>query len=413
MPKTEEVRRAEFRRMRHIASGMLLGAAVVFVIARILERTYPWMVFVRVTAEAAMIGGLADWFAVTALFRHPLGIPIPHTAIVPTRKDRVGHAIGQFVQKNFLNPDNIARRLKAANVTLYLADWIVQQENARKLSRQIGGALARGARTLRDEDVEDLIHTTVVKKVEKTPVAPLVGKLLGLLTADNRHQDLFDAAIKLMAKGVSENRQMIRDRIEEEAPWWLPDPVEKKIYEKIVLAIDNTLQQIRDNPEHPLRERFDEALAQFIDDLHNSPAAIAKADALKHDLLDAEAIRKFSGSLWDDVRDGLIRRAEAPERTTPDAIERALVKLGESVRSDPALIEKIDTWLVEMTAMVIDKYRDEVAELIEDTVKGWDPQATSNRIELAVGRDLQFIRINGTVVGGLAGLVIYCLTLLF
>jgi uncharacterized membrane-anchored protein YjiN (DUF445 family) len=399
--------------MRRIAGGMLFGAAVLFVFARILERTYPWMVFVRVTAEAAMIGGLADWFAVTALFRHPLGIPIPHTAIVPTRKDRVGHAIGQFVQKNFLNPDNIARRLKAARVTEYLADWISQTENARRLSRQIGAALASGARTLRDEDVEDLIHTTVVKKVEATPVAPLLGKMLGLLTEDNRHQELFDEAIKLMARGVSENRQMIRDRIQEEAPWWLPDPVEQKIYEKVVVAIDNTLQQIRDNPDHPLRERFDETLAKFIDDLHNSPSAIAKADAIKHDLLDAEAMRRFSSSLWEDVRDGLIRRAEKPERVTPDALERALVRLGETVRSDPALIEKIDTWLVEMTAMVVDKYRDEVAELIEDTVKGWDAEATSNRIELAVGRDLQFIRINGTVVGGLAGLLIYCITLLF
>ena len=177
-PRTDEVRRAEMARMKRIATGMLLGALAIFIVARLLEPSYPWLVFVRVTAEAAMIGGLADWFAVTALFRHPLGIPIPHTAIVASRKDRVGHSIGQFIQKNFLNPENIARRMRNARVTEWMAEWIIQPENARAVSRQIGSALAAGARTLRDEDVEDLIHTTVVKKVEKTPVAPLLGKLL-------------------------------------------------------------------------------------------------------------------------------------------------------------------------------------------------------------------------------------------
>lgn len=412
-PKTDDMRRAELAHMRRIATGMLLGAAVVFVIARLLEHTYPWMVFVRVTAEAAMIGGLADWFAVTALFRHPLGIPIPHTAIVPSRKDRVGRSMGQFVQRNFLNPDNIARRLRAARVTEYLATWISEPQNARTLSRHIGGAMAAGARTLKNEDVEELIHTTVSKKVHDTPVAPLLGKILGLLTADNRHQELFDEAIRLLAKGVAENRGMIRTRIEEESPWWMPEPVEDKIYERVVRAIDNTLQQIRDNPAHPLRERFDEALTKFVDKLHNEPAVIAKAENYKRELLDAQAMRRFSTTLWEDARDAIIAHAEKPERATPDAIERAIIKLGENILADPELLAKIDDWIVKAASMVADNFRDEVAGLISDTVEGWDPYVTSNRIELAVGRDLQFIRINGTVVGGLAGLIIYCLSLLF
>jgi uncharacterized membrane-anchored protein YjiN (DUF445 family) len=185
--RTDEVRRAELARMKRMASGMLLAAAVVFVIAHLLEPRYPWLTFLRVMSEAAMVGGLADWFAVTALFRYPLGIPIPHTAIVPNRKDRVGEAIGQFVQRNFLNPANISRRLRAAHLTQYLAEWISQPDNSRTLSRHIVGALGAGARTLRDEDVEELIHGVVVKKVAATPVAPLLGKLLVLLTADNRH----------------------------------------------------------------------------------------------------------------------------------------------------------------------------------------------------------------------------------
>lgn len=412
-PRTEEQRRAALRRMKRVATGMLLGAAVVFVVARLFEDTYPWLTFIRVTAEAAMVGGVADWFAVTALFRHPLGIPIPHTAIVPSRKDRVGLSMGQFVQKNFLNPDNIARRLRAANVTAFLSEWISEPANARTLARHIGSSLASAARSLRNEDVEDLIHSAVVKKVEKTEVAPLLGKFLGLLTAGNRHQELFDEAIGVMARGVRENRQLIRDRIEEESPWWLPDPVEEKIYEKVVAAIDNTLTQMRDNPAHPLRERFDEALARFINDLNHSPAAMEKAESIKHEILDAHAIRRFSATLWQDARDSLIRHAEKPERLTPDAIEQAIVRLGDTIRADEEMMQKIDNWIVQVAAMVVDRFRDEVADLIADTVKAWDAEATANRIELAVGRDLQFIRINGTVVGGLAGLLIYCLSLLF
>lgn len=411
--KTDEMRHAELAHMKRLASGMLVGAAAIFMVARVLERTYPWLAYVRATAEAAMVGGVADWFAVTALFRHPLGIPIPHTAIVPSRKDRVGRSLGNFVQRNFLNPDNIASRLRAAKVTAYLAEWISQPENAHTLARHIGGALAAAARALKDEDVQDLIHGAVVRKVEETPVAPLLGNVLGLLTEDNRHQEIFDEAIKLMARAVTENRQIIRDRIEEESPWWLPDPVEEKIYEKIVAAIETTLSQIRDDPAHPMRARFDEAIATFVDKLHNSPATIAKAEHIKKEMLDAAAMRRFSASLWEDARDALIRHAENPQATTPDAIERALGRLGNTLLDDPALLAKIDNWIIAVAALVVDRFRDEVAGVIADTVEGWDPEVTSNRIELAVGKDLQFIRINGTVVGGLVGLAIYCLSRVF
>lgn len=411
--KTDEVRRAELNHMKRLASGMLVGAAVIFVAARLLEHTYPWLAYVRATAEAAMVGGVADWFAVTALFRHPLGIPIPHTAIVPSRKDRVGRSLGNFVQKNFLNPDNIALRLRQAKVTAYLADWISQPENARTLARHMGGALAAGARALKDEDVEELIHSAVVKKVEDTPVAPLLGNVLGLLTADNRHQEILDEAIKLMARAVTENRQIIRDRIEAESPWWLPDPVEEKIYEKIVAAIETTLRQIRDDPAHPMRARFDEAIATFVDNLHNSPATIAKAEHIKQEMLDAAAMRRFSASLWEDAREALIRHAENPQSATPDAIERAIARLGETLLSDPVLLEKIDKWISAVAALVVDRFRDDIADLIADTVESWDPEVTSNRIELAVGRDLQFIRINGTLVGGLVGLLIYVVSKFF
>ena len=412
-PKSDEVKRAELAHMKRLAGFMLIGASIIFLVTRFFERAHPWLGFIRATAEAAMVGGVADWFAVTALFRHPLGIPIPHTAIVPNRKDRVGRSLGNFVQKNFLNPDNIAARLRGAQVTQYLATWLSEPAHARTVARHIGGALAAAARSLRDEDVEEFIHAAVQRKVTATPVAPLLGKALGLLTEDKRHQELLDEAIKLMARAVTENRQIIRDRIEEEAPWWLPEPVEEKIYEKIVSAIESTLRQIRDDPAHPMRARFDEAIDKFINDLNHSPATIAKAENMKEELLDAAAIHRFSTSLWEDAREALIRHAEHPQPTTPDSIERGIVRLGQTILADHDLLEKIDNWIIDVAAMVVDRFRDEVAGLISDTVEGWDPEATSNRIELAVGRDLQFIRINGTVVGGLVGLLIYSLSLLF
>src|SRR5688572_2542578 len=208
--------------MRRIASGMLLGAAVLFIIARILERTYPWMVFVRVTAEAAMVGGVADWFAVTALFRHPLGIPIPHTAIVPTRKDRIGRALGGFVQNNFLSREVLSDKLRSKRIAEAGATWLVQPANTRSIARHVAAGLAAAAQVVRDEEVQELIDQSLVSRARKVQVAPVLGNVLSLFTMSNRHQALFDRFIHLIARLVDENEEQIRAKIREESPWWVP-----------------------------------------------------------------------------------------------------------------------------------------------------------------------------------------------
>lgn len=400
-------------RMKGRATGLLVLAAFVFIAARLFEPRYPWLGYVRATAEAAMVGGLADWFAVTALFRHPLGIPIPHTAIIPARKDRVGNNLGNFIQRNFLSREVIGARLRALHVAENLARWLADPDNARLIARKAATGLASAAHVLREDDVQAMIDRAVERRIRSTRVAPLAGKLLSVVTENDRHQELLDEAIKLIARGVTENQGAIRDRIEKESPWWVPGAVDDKIHQKIVGAIERTLREVSEDDEHPLRQRFDVFLHDFIERLQSSPEVIERVETIKHEILDAAVIRRFSASLWTDAKDALTRFAENPDAYAPGTIERALNAAGEAVLADPVLLDKVDGVITDVALALVERYQGEVAQLISQTVASWDPQATSRRIELAIGKDLQFIRINGTIVGGLAGLALYSISKLF
>ncbi|GAC1476998.1 MAG: DUF445 domain-containing protein [Gemmatimonadaceae bacterium] len=406
----EAGRQARLDRMKRIATAMLLVAATVYGVTRALESRHPWLGALRAMAEASMIGGLADWFAVTALFRHPLGIPIPHTAIVRAKKDAIGRSLGGFVQRNFLSREVLGARLRALRIAEHAARWLSRPENAHAIARHAGAALASGAALLRDDDVQALLGETVARRVRKTEVAPILGKALSLVTLNDRHQELLDAALALTAKVVAENRGYIRERIEQETPWWVPGVVDDRIHAKVVGAIETTLRDVESNPGHPLRLRFDAALRDFIERLQTSPDVIARAEEIKGQVLDADVVRRFTSSLWTDVKSAIVRYGERAEDATPGTLERALTTFGDAVLADPALVARLDGWIVDATLDVVERYRGEVEKLIAQTVAAWDPDATSHRIELAIGRDLQFIRINGTLVGGLAGLAIYLLS---
>jgi uncharacterized membrane-anchored protein YjiN (DUF445 family) len=412
-PEDEALRVARLASMKRWATGLLIGACIIFLITRWLEPTYPWLAIVRATAEASMIGGLADWFAVTALFKHPLGLKIPHTAIIPTRKDRVGVTLGAFVQRNFLNRDVIVAKLHTLNASERLARWMVEPENARQLARQIARALGAAANTLRDEDVEELITKTVVGRVKKTQVAPMLGRMLSVLTAENRHQGLLNDVIRLTAKGIAENHDLIRDRVEKESPWWIPGVVDDRIANRIVIALERTMEAVHADPDHPLRHRFDAAIDEFIVKLQASPDVILRAEQIKEEVLSAEAVRGFSASLWSDTKTAILGLADDPDGFKPEAIQRGLAAFGDAILRDPVLMEKLDGWLIDAVVAIVERYQNEVGELIAATVKRWDPMATSRRIELAIGRDLQFIRINGTLVGGLAGMLLFLLQRVF
>jgi uncharacterized membrane-anchored protein YjiN (DUF445 family) len=408
-PLDEATKRKQLARMKGRATGLLLVATAVWIASSLLVSRYPWLAYLRATAEASMIGGLADWFAVTALFKHPMGIPIPHTAIVAARKDQIGRSLGNFVSRHFLSRDVLATRLSSLHVAEHLAKWLAVPENSRTLARHAATGLANGARMLADEDVQELIDRVIEERIRKTEVAPLLGQMLSLLTAGDRHQELLDEAIGLLARAVDQNQELIRERIEEESPWWVPGLVDDRIHRKIVTGLDHTLTAVRDDPDHPLRRRFDDALANFVRKLNESPEVRARAEKIKLEILDREAVRRFSSSIWDDAKAALFRYADAPNAFAPTAIERGLVSLGEAVSRDEALLARIDALIADVALHLVDRYQGEVAQLIAQTVTSWDPEVTSDRVELAIGKDLQFIRINGTIVGGLAGLAIYVL----
>jgi uncharacterized membrane-anchored protein YjiN (DUF445 family) len=411
--KEDPNKQIQLDRMKRRATGLLIGASVLFVVTALFERQFPWLGFVRATAEAAMVGGLADWFAITALFRHPMGIPIPHTAIIPSRKDRIGRSLGGFVQNNFLSREVIAARLHGLRIAERIAKWISDPTNSGRIAHHVASGLSGTAQVLRDEDVQAMIDRAVVARVRKTQVAPVLGNVLSLLTADNRHQELLDEALHLISEGVSRNEELIRQRIREESPWWLPEAVDDRIHDKIVTAIENTLRQVAADPAHPLRERFDNALTSFIEKLRTSPEVIARAEEIKEDMLENPAVRQFSATIWGDAKQAIARYADRKESDPPGAVEQGLMKLGNAVLSDAELMAKVDHWILDAVLYAVEQFRGEVAQLISYTVGQWDAEETSKKIELQIGKDLQFVRINGTLVGGLVGLLLYTISKFF
>jgi uncharacterized membrane-anchored protein YjiN (DUF445 family) len=406
----EATRQKALDTMKRRATLLLVAATIIFIVTRILEARFAWLGIIRATAEASMVGGLADWFAVTALFRHPLGIPIPHTAIVPARKDRVGRTLGAFVQRNFLTREVIEHRLRAAQVGKRLAEWLADPVNARTIARSAASAMSSGAQMLRDEDVQEVIDRSLAKRVRSMHLAPLLGKVLAVMTEDNRHQEVLDEVIQLASRTVNENSDLIRERIEKETPWWIPSAVDDKIFKRVLGAIQRLLGELSADPDHPLRGRFDISLHEFVEKLNTSPEFAAKVDAWKEEFLDNEAARKFSASIWQEGKEALARYVANPDSKAPSVIEESLMKFGQKALDDPDLLAKMDEFAVDVAVFLVARYQDEVADLIASTVSSWDPELTSRRVELAIGRDLQFIRINGTLVGGLAGLLIYLIS---
>lgn len=406
----DEIRRVRLVQMKRVATIMIVVVAAVFVVARLFEARYPWLGYLRAFAEAAMVGGIADWFAVTALFRHPLGIPIPHTAIVPSRKDRIGTALGNFVQRNFLTRDVVAAKLAAMKLGERGAQWLARPENSRRLARAAAHGLSGAVNMMRDEDVQELVDRGIVSRLRRMQAAPLAAKTFELLTADGRHQALLDDALRLAARFLDENEAMIRARIKQESPWWVPGAVENRLGDKIVSGVESTLVAVAADPEHPLRKRYDEAVEKIVVSLRENPDTITRAEQIKLEVLSHPGVAEFSREVWGDVKS---RLAEYSEKLTgdteaePDQLERWLAGLGQKVLEDPVLADKVNGWMVELAAYLAEQTREEVATLIATTVGSWDADATSRKIELQIGRDLQFIRINGTLVGGLVGLLLY------
>ncbi len=404
----DDVTRArELRRMKIRATGLFVFVTVAFVITRILEHDGDWLSYVRAACEAAMVGALADWFAVTALFRHPLGLPIPHTAIIPKRKDQLGRNLGEFVEQNFLSTDVVTEKLRSMSVADRAGRWLEVPANAERASEQVG-AIVRGALdVLRDEEVQGAIEGAIVTRVQALSLSSIAGQALEVMTADGRHHDLLDALLRGSDRFLRDNRETFRSRFASESPWWVPETIDDRIFDKLFNALHAFLDDVTANPQHEMRRYLDARLATLAVELRESPALRARGDELLAELLAHPAIRSWIDSIWRDLKQSIVRQSHDPGSELRERVAGYARSMGHNLATDPLLARKVDSWVEGAARHLVESSRHEIADLITSTVEKWDPHEASRRIELAVGRDLQFIRINGTLVGGLAGLVIY------
>ncbi len=403
----------DLRRMKFFATALLVFAAVVFVVARTFEDEASWIGYVEAAAEAAMIGALADWFAVTALFRYPLGIPIPHTAIIPKRKDDIGRSLGDFVQGNFLTPEVIGERLAGARIAERLGRWLAQPASAERAAEATADALGGVVEVLDDRDVQEALGTAVEKRLKSTEVAPLLGKAIDVAIEGGHHQRMLDGVMRGLVSFLDDNRSMLRDRLDQESPWWVPEAIDDRVFNKIFTGVERFLADVSETPDHEVRRSIDARIRALAVKLRDDPVLIAKCETMKLELLEHPDVQGWLQSLWGEVKSSLLDAASDPNSDLRRRIVHGFATAGRRLEVDHELQAKVDGWIERLVLHVAEHYRGEVAELISSTVERWDSAETGRRIELQVGRDLQFIRINGTVVGGLAGLAIHAFSEVF
>jgi uncharacterized membrane-anchored protein YjiN (DUF445 family) len=366
--------------------------------------------YVQAAAEASMVGGLADWFAVTALFRHPLRLPIPHTAIIPRKKDQIGEGLADFVSDYFLTTDIIGERLAAAEVPKRVGQWLAEPAHAAQVAAELSGAVGGLAAVLRDNELRDAVAAFADKRLRDLDAAPLLARVLDAICDSGQHQAVLTAALRGTINFLTDNRASLRHRLSEESPEWVPDWVDDRVFSKAFSSLQSFLTDITLDSNHELRRGYDTQLREFAEKLRTDPEQARKIEDAKLRLLEHPAMREWLGTLWIRTKTLVLDGADDPDSDLRRGVERLTIRAGEVLRDDAIAGAKIEDALQRLSAHVVTNYADDLAAVISTTVQRWDTEETSRRLELQVGRDLQFIRINGTVVGALAGIVIHAVT---
>ncbi len=406
----DELQRARaLARMKRIPLLLLLLMAAAFVAT--LGRPETWAGWVHAFAEAGMVGALADWFAVVALFRHPLGIPIPHTAIIPTRKDALGEAMSRFVSDHFLAPEAVRAKLESIDMARLVTDWLRSPRGQRRLLDLADTAIRWALDALDEQRVRRFLGRFTRRQLESLDLAAVLGSTLHWLVQGNRHQEILTQALRYAIVLLADNREQIRERVAEESPWWVPGFVDDRILAKVLDRVESRLFEMSLDPEHPLRGQFNDWLVRLADELKTAPEYRRTGERFKRQLLENEELLDYLYGLWEDLSGRLAADLDAEDSRTRQEIARALERLANELQADPDMQSWINEWLMDALVTVVDQNREQIASLISDTVRTWDGRETSRRVELALGRDLQFIRVNGTLVGGLVGMVIHAVTL--
>ena len=402
----ESARARLLRVTKRQATGVLAVMAAVFVAAVLLGEDRGLLGFVRAGAEASLVGGLADWFAVTALFRHPLGLPIPHTAVIPERKDQFGRTLGDFVQENLVTPALITDRVRNARIAGRVADWLAGEDHAALMAGYIADAAHSLAGVVEEEDVERLIEEGLRRAVDRVDPAAMAAKALTSLISAGYHQEALNAVLRGTARFLDEHRRDLQARFLAESPWWRPEAIDRKIFSTLLDGALHLLDEIAADPDHPLRDEVDRQLEDLIEKLETSPALQARVARAKDELL-GRHIPQLAASLWRDAREALAVQAADPSSELRTRLAGAIAAAGRRLRDDPVLLDRADQ-LVETTATyVAGHFHGEIGALVDTAISRWDGEETARRLELLLGPDLQYIRINGTVIGGLAGVGIH------
>lgn len=406
---SDDLRRMRaLRRMRLTAAGLLFLMVLADVAARFGQGHYPWLSFLQAFAEAAIVGGLADWFAVTALFRRPLGLPIPHTAIVPRNKDRIGDAVGNFVANNFLSPGVLLPKVRTLDVGGRLSVWLSHEGNARFAARRLIAAVPSLVAAMQDEPFRQLLRDAAAERLRKVAAAPLMSRVLRILVAGGQHLALFDIGITAAREFVQDNQEQIRQTINEKSSWWVPEWVDSRLAKRIVAGILETLSDM-EQPHHPWRMRFQDSVEALIEALAHAPETRARAEVLKDEIIGHPEVQAYLESLWVETKRVLLEDLAAGNRIER-ALTSALSGLAVRLREDDRLREVVNGWAARAVLHLLVPNRQRVGAFMAGVVRNWDTDTLVGKMELQFGRDLQYIRINGTLVGGLVGLLVHALS---
>lgn len=402
------------RRMRIVATGLLLLMAALFLAARAFEDAHPALPFIRAFAEAAMVGGLADWFAVTALFRHPLHLPIPHTAIIPRNKDRIADTLGQFLRANFLIPRVVARRMQRVDVASAAGRWLAAPAHG---NGRIGAGASRLAayvlESLDQERLGGMVKTAIATRLRGIDMAPLFGQALAAAIANQRHLPLLDSMTRWAARMLDANEHLIREMVHARAGSVLRwTGLDETLSTKIIEGLHKLLAEMAEDPAHPLRLKAEEGLEQLAERLQDDPELRARVEAFKAEMLENQAFQRWIDGLWEQSRTAMLRLARDPERALGGRMGEALRTFGGTLQQDARLARTINRFVRRTAVGAASDYGDGIVRLVSDTIRSWDADTVTSRLENAVGRDLQYIRVNGTLVGGLVGVAIHAVDVL-
>jgi uncharacterized membrane-anchored protein YjiN (DUF445 family) len=404
-----ETRLRDLRRMRLFATALLALMTAIFIATYLTTLQWTWLAYLRAFAEAGMIGACADWFAVVALFRHPLGIPIPHTAIVPQNKQRIGGAIGRFISNNFLSPKVLAARIREINPVGWAAHWLLDTDNAGRIARRVAMSLPQILRAMPRDELNAFLARAARSGIEAVPAAPLASKILSVLWAQGETQALVERAIDLASRALTDNRDRVKVTVTQKSSRFIPKWVDAIVADKIVSGLTQLLDEMRD-PTHPWRTELGAAVDRLVDDLATGPDMYARGEELKTEILNNPVVAQQVNKLWTEIEARLDANAASYTDQLAAGLERLLIALGRRIADDPKIHATVNKWLRIAALRTIAPRRAEIGAFITQVVERWDTETLVNRIELQVGRDLQYIRINGTIVGGLVGLIIFTIT---